>query len=153
MRLRINRVKYADMEDVTADVNRRFREELARHDIGTETEAARRAGVQQQWLSRRLTGATSWTVTDLQMVCDKLDLSYVYVATGLRESNGAGEEVLDALAEYVARRVQSPLAPPTSGFHPKDPPLLSVPPPGHRAGEAKGRKRSQLAPRTDVPPM
>lgn len=73
-------------EDYSADgINRRLDEEFARRGIKTETEAAKRYGRPQQWVSRHLTGATAWKLTDLRDFCDKLGLDYPYVILGIRQ--------------------------------------------------------------------
>lgn len=67
-----------------AGIKRRIKEEFARHGIDSETEAAERYGRPQQWVSRRMTGETKWSVGELEDFCRVLGLSYIYVATGIR---------------------------------------------------------------------
>jgi hypothetical protein len=73
-----------DADHTPAGVKRRLREEFARHGIESDTTAAERYNVPQQWLSRRMTGETDWKVWELEEFCRGLGLSYVYVATGIR---------------------------------------------------------------------
>lgn len=73
-----------DADRSPAGVLRRLREELARQDL-SDTAAARRYEVPQQWVSRRMTGHVDWKVSELEDFCDTLGLSYLYVATGVRE--------------------------------------------------------------------
>ncbi|WP_133054320.1 hypothetical protein [Mycolicibacter kumamotonensis] len=90
--------------DVTPEsVAKRLRQELLRRDIPSDTEAARQAGVKQQWLSRRLTGQTPWTLIDLQHVCGELDLSLDYVICGNRgEASIPVESLVKLLADHVS---------------------------------------------------
>jgi hypothetical protein len=73
-----------DADYTLAGVKRRLREEFARQGIESDTEAAGRYDVPQQWLSRRMTGETEWKVGELEEFCRGLGLSYVYVAAGIR---------------------------------------------------------------------
>lgn len=75
---------YTDWDYSPSGVKRRLKEEFARHDIESETYAARRYGVPQQWVSRRMTGETGWRLEELEGFCRALGLSYVYVVTGIR---------------------------------------------------------------------
>jgi hypothetical protein len=65
-------------------INRRLREEFARLDIKSESDAAGRYGKPQQWLNRRMTGESKWDAGELPGFCKKLGLSYVYVTAGIR---------------------------------------------------------------------
>lgn len=73
-----------DADYSPAGVKRRLKEEFARHGIDSETEAARRYDVPQQWLSRRMTGETEWKLGELPEFCEALGLYYPYVAAGVR---------------------------------------------------------------------
>ncbi|MGV7251877.1 hypothetical protein PJJ30_23915, partial [Mycobacterium kansasii] len=64
-------------------VARRLREELARRNL-SESAAARHYGVPQQWVNRRMTGLTSWKVSELAHFCRVLELSYTYIVAGGR---------------------------------------------------------------------
>ena len=64
-------------------VARRLREELAGEQISI-AEVARRLGVTQQKLSRRMTGQTPWDVDELDEVCRVAGVSFDYVTTGIR---------------------------------------------------------------------
>ncbi|SCX34473.1 Helix-turn-helix domain-containing protein, partial [Mycolicibacterium fluoranthenivorans] len=58
--------------------------EFARLGI-SDSEAARRAGLSQDRMSRRMTGKTPFDVNDLDQICDALDISFGYVTNGVRE--------------------------------------------------------------------
>lgn len=93
------------MPELIADsVNRRFQEELARIEVKSDTKAAEKAEVSQQWLSRRLTGVVPWLLADLERVCVAIGISYTYVATGKREgSRGliSVEELIGLVTDHV----------------------------------------------------
>ena len=72
-----------DFDHSPAGVTRRLREQFAAHGMSA-SEAARRYGVPQQWVSRRMTGITAWTIEDLEDFCRTLGLSYLYIAAGIR---------------------------------------------------------------------
>lgn len=65
----------------------RLRMEFARLGI-SDSEAARRAGISQDRMSRRMTGKTPFDVNDLDIICDALDISFEYVTTGIRALPG-----------------------------------------------------------------
>ena len=98
--------------DVTPGaIAKRFHEELLRRDIPSDSEAARQADVAQQWLSRRLTGETPWTLPDLERVCEKLRLSLDYVIAGRRPAAGIPvESLMKLLAEHVGEDSPDPKA-------------------------------------------
>lgn len=56
----------------------------------TPTGAARLLDVKQQWMSRRLTGVVPFDVDELDMLCERLDISFEYVTTGIRALPGDG---------------------------------------------------------------
>ena len=62
---------------------RRLRMEFARLGL-SDSEAARRAGLSQDRMSRRMTGKTPFDVNDLDLICDSLKISFGYVTTGIR---------------------------------------------------------------------
>lgn len=62
---------------------RRLRMEFARLGI-SDSEAARRAGISQDRMSRRMTGKTPFDVNDLDLISDALEISFDYVTTGIR---------------------------------------------------------------------
>jgi hypothetical protein len=67
-----------------AGVTRRIREELARHAIKSDAQAAKKYGRPQQWLQRHMSGETDWRVQELQDFCATLGLDHTYVLTGIR---------------------------------------------------------------------
>lgn len=71
-------------------VKRRIREEMARHGISSDAQAAKRYGRPQQWLQRHMGGDTDWKLAELRDFCGALGLDYTYVLTGIRtlEPNG-----------------------------------------------------------------
>jgi DNA-binding Xre family transcriptional regulator len=64
-------------------VARRLREELAGQQISV-AEVARRLGVTQQKLSRRMTGHTPFDVDELDAICRAASISFDYITTGIR---------------------------------------------------------------------
>ncbi|WP_207555076.1 helix-turn-helix domain-containing protein, partial [Mycobacteroides abscessus] len=68
-------------------VVRRIREELARQGVSV-SEVARRHGLAQQYVSRRMTGATDWKVGELDDFCAAAGISFGYVTTGVRQLPG-----------------------------------------------------------------
>ena len=125
---------------MSKDISRRFREELARHEIASESEAARRAGVAQPWLSRRLTGDTDWTVADLERICDALGLSFRYVATGDNDTHRpvSADDVMAAIADYVERRITGDISPHpqiAAAAAPRKTATKPPPPPGNSGSE------------------
>lgn len=99
-------MQYMDVTPVA--IAKRLRQEFLRRDIPSDSEAARQAGVAQQWLSRRLTGQTAWALPELVQVCDKLDLSLDYVLCGQRENAGIPvESLVKLLAEHVSETGES----------------------------------------------
>ena len=62
---------------------RRLRMEFARIGI-SDSEAARRAGITQDKMSRRMTGKTPFDVVDIDQIATALDLSFDYIMTGIR---------------------------------------------------------------------
>lgn len=69
-------------ENKAEAVRKRLRMEFARLDI-SDSEAARRAGITQDKMSRRMTGKTAFDLTDLDQLCMALGLSFNYVVTGI----------------------------------------------------------------------
>lgn len=65
-------------------IMRRLRMEFARLGI-SDSEAARRAGISQDRMSRRMTGKTPFDVNDLDLICRELGISFNFVTTGIRE--------------------------------------------------------------------
>src|SRR5262245_56614534 len=63
-------------------VRRRFRQELAGRQISV-SEVARRMGVPQQKLSRRMTGETPLDIDDIDAICRAAGLSYHYIVAGV----------------------------------------------------------------------
>ncbi|MDD7813639.1 hypothetical protein PP713_13805 [Mycobacterium sp. CSUR Q5927] len=87
------------------EFSQRFHEELDRRGIASASEAARQAGVEQQWLSRRLTGATDWKLKELQGICEQLNLCFAYITTGHRgDESLSREEVMEFVTDYLARK-------------------------------------------------
>ncbi|MFV8234107.1 MULTISPECIES: helix-turn-helix domain-containing protein, partial [Mycobacteroides] len=66
---------------------RRLRMEFARLGL-SDSEAARRAGLSQDRMSRRMTGKTPFDVNDLDVICESLNISFGYVMTGARPIPG-----------------------------------------------------------------
>lgn len=78
---------YSPKEGRTKAVARRLRSELGALNI-KGAQAARIVGVTQPWMSRRLNGAVAFGVDELDMICAKLNISFDYVATGIRALPG-----------------------------------------------------------------
>lgn len=57
--------------------------EFARLDI-SESEAARRIGISQDKISRRMSGKNPFNIDELEELCDGLGISFDYVTTGIR---------------------------------------------------------------------
>ena len=87
----------------STEVARRFRSELGALDISA-SEAARRCGRTQAWMARRTSGKTAFDVDDLDMVCDKLGISYDYVATGIRAIPGPPGHTVDEPTGWMTYR-------------------------------------------------
>lgn len=66
-------------------VARRLRGELAERRVSI-SEAARRIGMTQGALSRRMTGHVEFGVDLVDQLCDVTGASFVYVTTGIRET-------------------------------------------------------------------
>jgi transcriptional regulator with XRE-family HTH domain len=64
-------------------VARRLRGELGQLSL-SGSEAARRVGLTQAFMSRRLTGHVSFHIDELDLICTRLGISYEYVTTGMR---------------------------------------------------------------------
>ncbi|MBM4592269.1 helix-turn-helix domain-containing protein [Rhodococcus hoagii] len=64
---------------------RRLRSELAGKRISV-SEAARRAGMNQQTLSRRMTGEVEFKVDELDSLCQATGVSFTYVIAGIKET-------------------------------------------------------------------
>jgi len=98
--------------DVTPSaIAKRFRQELLRRDIPSDSEAARAAEVPQQWLSRRLTGETPWRLPELENVCERLGLSLDYVIGGERPGGGIPvESLVKLLTDHVGGEAPDPKA-------------------------------------------
>jgi len=79
----LTRVDYHPGETRSQAVARRLRGELAQLNISA-SEAARRAGFTQAFLSRRLTGRVPFHVDDLETICTTLGLSFEYITSGIR---------------------------------------------------------------------
>lgn len=75
---------YRPSEGRAQAIARRLRSELAALNI-KGARAARIVGVTQPWMSRRLNGAVAFAVDELDMICEKLGISFEYVTTGSRE--------------------------------------------------------------------
>ncbi len=80
---------YHPNEARTQAIARRLRSELASINLKGAA-AARRAGVTQAWMSRRLNGTVSFAVDELDMICDKLGLPFDYIVTGIRAIDTPG---------------------------------------------------------------
>lgn len=76
-------VDYHPDETRSEAVARRLRGELAQLHISA-SEAARRLGFTQAFLSRRLTGRVPFHVDELELICTTLGLSFVYITSGIR---------------------------------------------------------------------
>ena len=98
--------------DVTPGaIAKRFRQDLLRRDIPSDSEAARAAEVPQQWLSRRLTGETPWRLPELENVCERLGLSLDYVIAGERQDVGIPvESLVKLLTDHVGGEAPDPKA-------------------------------------------
>jgi transcriptional regulator with XRE-family HTH domain len=97
-------------------VARRLREELAGEQISV-AEVARRLGVTQQKLSRRMTGQTPWDVDELDAVCRAAGISFDYVTTGIRAIPGPSGGDGDGLPRPDSGESVDPFRP-TNGFNP-----------------------------------
>lgn len=64
-------------------IARRLRGELAQINV-SGSEVARRTGMTQAAVSRRLTGRTEFTVGELDLICTVIGLSFDYITTGIR---------------------------------------------------------------------
>ncbi|MBV0916086.1 MULTISPECIES: helix-turn-helix domain-containing protein [Mycobacteroides] len=64
-------------------VTLRLRQELARKGLSVSA-VARKLGTTQARLSRRMTGETPWDVNELDEFCTQADISFIYVATGIK---------------------------------------------------------------------
>lgn len=64
-------------------VVRRMRGALAEAGVSV-AEVARRLGVTQQKLSRRMTGHNDFAIEEVDQICQAADLDYVYIMTGIR---------------------------------------------------------------------
>lgn len=64
-------------------VVRRLRGELAQMQMSVN-KAAAICGVKQQWFSRRMIGATTFDLDELDMICQRLGLSFDYITTGIK---------------------------------------------------------------------
>jgi hypothetical protein len=73
-----------DHDTSSGGVTRRIREELARHAIKSDSQAAKRYGRPQQWLQRHMSGESDWKLQELQDFCASLGLDTTYVMTGIR---------------------------------------------------------------------
>lgn len=70
-------------------IARRLRGALAERGISV-AEIARRIGVTQQKLSRRMTGLNSFDVDELDAICRAAGVPFDYIATGIKELPGPG---------------------------------------------------------------
>ncbi|CPS16534.1 XRE family transcriptional regulator [Mycobacteroides abscessus] len=61
----------------------RLRQEFARKGLSV-SEVARRMGTSQPRIWRRMAGETPWDVNELDELCAKVDISFVYVTTGIK---------------------------------------------------------------------
>lgn len=68
-------------------IARRLRGALAERSISV-AEIARRIGVTQQKLSRRMTGLNSFDVDELDAICRAAGVPFDYIATGIKEVPG-----------------------------------------------------------------
>lgn len=85
-------------------VARRLRGALAERGISV-AEVARRLGVTQQKLSRRMTGLNAFDVDELDRICAVTGVSFEYVASGIRalpgDPRGGAAEPVDYLADLM----------------------------------------------------
>jgi len=65
-------------------IARRLRGELGQLNLSV-SEVARRTGMSQPALSRRMTGQMPFDVAELDLICDNLGISFDYITTGIRE--------------------------------------------------------------------
>jgi transcriptional regulator with XRE-family HTH domain len=65
-------------------IARRLRGELGQLNLSV-SEVARRTGMSQPALSRRMTGQLPFDVAELDLICDTLGISFDYITTGIRE--------------------------------------------------------------------
>lgn len=70
-------------EPRTTAVARRLRGEIGQLNLSI-SEVARRTGMSQPALSRRMTGELPFDIAELDLICDVLGISYEYIATGIR---------------------------------------------------------------------
>ncbi len=71
-------------------VIRRLRAELAYMGT-TAADVAKKMGLAQQYVSRRMTGATDWKVGELDDFCAAAGISFGYVTTGVRPIPGKND--------------------------------------------------------------
>ena len=95
-------------EDRSTGTIRRLRAEFQRLNLSA-SEAARRAHMTQDQLSRRLTGRVMMTIGELDGICRAIGASYTYVTTGIRVINGQGRSrgARAVEVEYVLPRLDS----------------------------------------------
>ena len=61
------------MEPNASLISRRVRGLLAEHQV-SGSELARRAGLSQSYVSRRVRGVVAWTISDLELIAAELDI-------------------------------------------------------------------------------
>jgi len=70
-------------ESRTEAIARRLRGELGQLNMSV-SEVARRTGLSQPALSRRMTGQLAFDVEELDFICETIEISFDYVVTGIR---------------------------------------------------------------------
>lgn len=88
-------------------VARRLKGALAERGISM-SEIARRIGVTQQKLSRRMTGLNSFDIDELDRICAVAGLSFDYIATGIRELPGPGGDHVSGVSSVQSRQEARP---------------------------------------------
>lgn len=71
-------------ESRTGAIARRLRGEFAQLNL-SGSEVARRTGITQARMSRRLTGRVPFDVDELDLICSTIGISFNYITTGIRE--------------------------------------------------------------------